>query len=68
MQVYDRFRQQMIVYDQDFQYIAINVDQHQSILEAVLQRDEDLVRERIISHLSRHLAEPIPQKVIPQTH
>lgn len=65
MQVYDRFRQQMIVHDQDFNYVAINVEQHQSILEAVLQRDENLVRQRIIEHLSRHLAEPLPEKVVP---
>ncbi len=65
MQVYDRFRQQMIVHDQDFQYVAINVDQHQGILEAVLQRDEDLVRQRIVGHLSRHLAEPLPEKAVP---
>lgn len=64
-QVYDRFRQQMIVHDQDFKHIAINVEQHQSILEAVLQRDEDLVRQRIVEHLSRHLAEPLPAKAMP---
>ena len=63
MQIYHRFRQQMIIYDKDYTYIALNVNQHQDILEAVLQRDEDLVRQRIVTHLSRHLSHPLPEKV-----
>ena len=65
LQIYDRFRQQMIAYDQDFEHIAINVEQHQNILEAVLQRDEDLVQQRISQHLSRHLTETLPEKAMP---
>lgn len=56
MQVYNRFRQQLIISDQDFKYIPINVDQHQAILDAVLEHDADLTRQRIREHLGRHLS------------
>jgi len=61
--VYHRFRQQLITSDRQFDHIPLNVEQHQSIIEAVLQRDEALVRTLIHKHLSRHLA-PLPQKVV----
>ena len=61
--VYHRFRQQLITIDRQFDHIPMNVEQHQSILEAVLQRDEDLVRQLIFKHLSRHLA-PLPENVV----
>ena len=61
--VYHRFRQQLITIGRQFDHIPMNVEQHQSILEAVLQRDEDLVRKLIYKHLSRHLA-PLPEKVV----
>ena len=57
LQVYYRFRQQMISCDKDFTYVAENVDQHQGILEAVLTHDEALVRQHIHNHLSRNLVE-----------
>lgn len=53
--VYHRFRQQLITFDKQFSHIPMNVEQHQSILEAVLQRDQDLVRKLIYTHLARHL-------------
>lgn len=55
LQVYYRFRQQLISTDRDFVYIPTNVDQHQGILEAVLERDEVMVKRCIHDHLARHL-------------
>ena len=54
--IFYRFRQQLITIDRQFDHVPQNVEQHQSILEAVLQRDEALVRQLIYKHLSRHLA------------
>ena len=57
LQVYYRFRQQLISSNKHFGFITENVDQHQGILEAALNHDEDLVSERIYQHLARHLPE-----------
>jgi len=61
--VYHRFRQQLIITDKQFAHMPENVEQHQSILQAVLKRDESLVRKLIYSHLSRHLT-LLPEKVV----
>ena len=61
--VYHRFRQQLITTDRQFDHIPMNVEQHQNILEAVLNRDESLVRELIYTHLSRHLT-VFPKQVV----
>ena len=55
LQIYYRFRQQLISIDKHFRSITDNVAQHQGILEAALMHDEALTRERIHQHLSRHL-------------
>ena len=55
LQVYHRFRQQLIISDKNFVYIALNVNQHQNILDAVLNRDEARVRQSVHEHLARHL-------------
>ncbi len=55
MQVYLRFRQQLITKDKEFAFIPENIEQHQGILDAVLLRDKALVCERIVAHLSRNL-------------
>ncbi len=54
--VYNRFRQQLINTDKEFEHIPVNAQQHQGIVDAVLNRDKDLVREHIRAHLSRHIA------------
>ena len=64
LQVFLRFRQQLIAADKEFAFIPENVEQHQSILEAVLDHNEEKVRQRIHDHLSRNLAEPTAE-VIP---
>lgn len=51
--VYHRFRQQLITTDLAFSNIAQNVTHHQNILDAVLKRDESLVRALIREHLKR---------------
>ncbi|PWQ99395.1 GntR family transcriptional regulator [Leucothrix pacifica] len=61
LQVYYRFRQQLISHDKNFGFITTNVEQHQGILEAALLHDEALTRERIHQHLSRHLIQLPPQ-------
>lgn len=67
LQVYHRFRQQLITTDKNFIFIPKSVDQHQSILDAVLKRDEELVKKRIRAHLSRHLSKAILDKELPLT-
>ena len=62
LQVFLRFRQQLVAADKEFDFVPENVEQHQSILEAVLDHNEDQVRQRITDHLSRNLAEPLPEK------
>ena len=66
LQVYYRFRQQLISSDKNFGFITENVEQHQAILEAALIHDEDLARERIHIHLSRHL--PDHMQTYPNTN
>jgi len=53
--IYHQFRQQLITMDQKFVYIPENIDQHKGILDAALDRDEDLIGQRIYDHLSRNL-------------
>ena len=43
-------------------FLPENILQHQGILEAALDRDEDLLRRLIHDHLSRNLAQPLPEK------
>ncbi len=61
--IYQQFRQQMISSDREFVFISENVDQHKAILDAAISHDEDLTCDRIISHLSRNLIRPIPDKM-----
>lgn len=67
LQVYQRFRQQLITCDKQFAFVPENIAQHKAILDAVLQRDEALVRQRIHQHLSRNLHKPLPEQATPQT-
>ncbi len=60
LQVFYRFRQQFVTTDREFGFVPENVEQHQSILNAVLSRDEALIRARILEHLSRNLQEDQP--------
>ena len=62
LQVFRRFRQQVIASAKAFGFYPENVEQHQAILDAVLQRDEALVRQRIQDHLARNLTEPMAEK------
>ena len=58
-----QFHQQLINADSDTIYVPENILQHQGILEAALDRDEDLLRRLIHDHLSRNLAQPLPEKI-----
>ena len=60
--IYQQFRQQLINADSDTIYVPENILQHQGILAAALDRDEDLLRRLIHNHLSRNLAQPLPEK------
>jgi len=60
--IYQQFRQQLIGLEKDFEHFPENILQHQEILEAALDRDEDLIKSRIHAHLARNLAHPLPQK------
>lgn len=54
-QIYFRFRQQLMVEDQAFDFISNNIQHHQEILDAAMAGDEDLTRQKIHDHLARHL-------------
>lgn len=56
--IYAQFRQQLITTDRTFTFIAENIAQHQSILDAALEGDVDRVHGAIHDHLKRNL---IPQ-------
>lgn len=60
--VYQRFRQQMIASDKQFDFVPENITQHQGILDAALSKDEDLICNRIRTHLSRNLLRPLTKK------
>ena len=60
--IYQQFRQQLIGLEKDFEHFPENILQHQEILEAALDRDEDLVKNRIHAHLARNLVRPLPEK------
>ena len=68
LQVYHRFRQQLITCDKEFAFVPENIAQHEAILDAVLQRDEDLVRQRIHMHLARNLVEPLSEDQVVVPH
>lgn len=54
-QIYCRFRQQLMVEDRNFDFISVNIQHHQQILDAALAGDEALTRQKIHEHLARHL-------------
>ncbi len=54
-QVYDRFRQQLMIEDLKFDYISNNIQHHEEILKAALSGQEALTRQKIADHLARHL-------------
>ena len=60
--IYQQFRQQLINSEKEQMYVPENITQHQGILAAALDRDEELVRSRIHDHLARNLSRPLPQR------
>jgi DNA-binding GntR family transcriptional regulator len=54
-QIYQRFRQQLMIADRCFDFISKNIEQHHAILTAALDGDEDKTRQKIHDHLARHL-------------
>jgi DNA-binding GntR family transcriptional regulator len=55
LQVYRRFRQQLMVADRWFDFISMNIEHHHAIITAALDGDEALTRQKIHDHLARHL-------------
>lgn len=55
LQIYRRFRQQLMVADRSFDFISNNIQHHYEILVAALDGDEALTRQKIHDHLNRHL-------------
>lgn len=53
--VYRRFRQQLMIADRNFDFISMNIEHHKAILEAALDGNEALTRQKIHDHLARHL-------------
>ncbi|WP_300032550.1 GntR family transcriptional regulator [uncultured Roseobacter sp.] len=60
--IYEQFRQQLVSAETNYGYFAENIPEHQAILDAALERNEDLVRKRIHDHLARNLTHPLPGK------
>jgi DNA-binding GntR family transcriptional regulator len=54
--IYAQFRQQLMVADQRFDFISENIEHHAQILAAAVSGDEEMTRQRIAEHLSRHLS------------
>lgn len=61
MEIYQQFRQQLVSAETNFGYFPENVEEHQAILDAALERDEQRLRRAIHDHLARNLAEPLPK-------
>ncbi|SFR42401.1 GntR family transcriptional regulator [Litoreibacter janthinus] len=53
--IYDQFRQQLVSRVTNYGYYPDNIEEHQSILEAALARDEALCRQHIHDHLARNM-------------
>ena len=53
-QIYARFRQQVMLADLSFEFIADNIHHHQQILAAALSGDAAATRDKIAGHLARH--------------
>ncbi|MFK7744313.1 MAG: GntR family transcriptional regulator [Roseobacter sp.] len=55
LEVYRRFRQQLMVADRSFDFISKNIEQHHEIMVAALDGDASLARQKVHDHLARHL-------------
>ena len=61
--IYRRFRQQLINTDKEYIFIAENIEDHKGILDAGLERNEELIKQQIYNHLSRNFCKPMPSPV-----
>lgn len=54
--IYDQFRQQMVAQERDFgsNYFQAIITEHQTILDAALDRDEPRCRDAIFEHMKRN--------------
>ncbi|MEP2640889.1 GntR family transcriptional regulator [Roseobacter sp.] len=64
--IYDQFRQQLVSVETNYGYFPENIREHQAILDAALERNEDLMRVCVNDHLARNLTRPMPRKVYPE--
>lgn len=55
LQIYHRFRQQLMIADRSFDFISMNIRHHHDIVAAALDGNEALTRQKIHDHLARHL-------------
>ncbi|MEM1076451.1 MAG: GntR family transcriptional regulator [Pseudomonadota bacterium] len=67
LQVYRRFRQQLMVADRSFDFISTNIRHHHDIIVAALDGDHALTRQKIKDHLARHL-DPSNRTQFPEYH
>lgn len=64
--IYEQFRQQLVSAETNYGYFPENIREHQAILDAALQRNEDLMRVCVNDHLARNLTRPVPRKAQPE--
>lgn len=64
--IYEQFRQQLVSAETNYGYFPENIREHQAILDAALQRNEDLMRVSVNDHLARNLTRPMPRKAQPE--
>lgn len=64
--IYHRFRQQVIASGQQLYFVPANINEHQAILDATLNKDEDQACAAIHAHLQRNLLRPLLKD--PQTY
>jgi DNA-binding GntR family transcriptional regulator len=62
LEIYQQFRQQLVSAETNFGYFPENIEEHQAILKAALDRDEKRLRAAIHDHLARNLSRPLPRK------
>ena len=53
--IYDQFRQQLVTAETNYGYYAANIVEHKEILDAALDRDAPLARQKIYDHMARNL-------------
>ncbi len=61
--IYCRFHHQLINTDKEYISLAEKIQDYKGILDARLERNKELIKQRVFDHLSRNLCKPMPPVV-----